>query len=504
MKTWKRITAFAVSMAMAAGLLAGCGGEKAAAKEEPKNIITVSIDSDPEHLDESVSLSTTAWWASCPVNDYLLVFDDQMNLVNELAEEYSMKDELSFYFKLRKGVKFHNGREVQAKDVAYSLERHLDPALGSALADSLACIESIELLDDYSGIVHLSEPYAPFLSKLPKVAIVPEECADTLKTAPVGCGPFKFVSWEHDQKVTYEKFADYWQAGLPKADGIVFKVLPEYNSQHSALLTGETDILLWADNSDVSELEKDENVYIHEQPVLDAYYLAANCTAAPFDNVLVRQAISLAVDRDACIKAALDGKAAPIYAPVPNSSYYYDESLKSEKNIEEAKKLLAEAGYADGFTVSLVAPATAVEGQLCDLIQAQLKEIGITAESEKQDVATFLDNVFSKKEFELAICGDSGDADPETLAFNYLYTDAGANICSYSNAEFDKLMNEGRTTYDKELRKKAYTDAFMIAKEDAPMTWIAGGYLYSAVRKDVEGLVGYPTQKFSFTNVTRK
>ena len=84
------------------------------------------------------------------------------------------------------------------------------------------------------------------------------------------------------------------------------------------------------------------------------------------------------------------------------------------------------------------------------------------------------------------------------------YTDAGANICSYSNAEFDKLMNEGRTTYDKELRKKAYTDAFMIAKEDAPMTWIAGGYLYSAVRKDVEGLVGYPTQKFSFTNVTRK
>jgi len=500
---WKKVMAVVLCVAMMFAFLTGCSGGNAKTAANEKSIIRLSIEGDPEHLDESIVSYTTVWWTAAPVNDYLLEFDEKMNLQPSLLEEYNMTDELSLSFKLRKGIKFHNGREVVAKDVKWSIERHLDPALGSYLADSLTCIDSIEIVDDYSGIIHLKEPYAPFLTKLTKIAIVPEECADTLKTAPVGCGPFKFVSWEHDQKIVYEKNSDYWKEGYPKCDGLEFRILPEYNSQHSALLSGEIDILLWADNSDVETLDADENIYIREQPILDAYYVLYNCDAEPLNDPKVRRAISLVIDREAIIKSAMDGKASPVYAPVPCSSYYYDESLKDERNVEEAKKLLAEAGYPDGFTIRLLGPATAIEGKIVDLVQNELAEIGIVAQSEKQDVASFLDTMFTKKDFDIVVCGDSGDGDPETFAYNYLFSESGTNVGNYKNDEFDRLLMEGRTVYDKELRREVYLDAFTIIKEEAPMTFLCGGAIYSAIRSDVQGLNGYQTQKFDYRSVER-
>jgi len=495
---WKLVLPLCLCVAMAACLFGGC-----ASAPKQDNVVRISLEGDPEHLDESITNSTLAWWAAAPVNDYVLVFDEDMNIQPGVVEEYNMADELSLYFYVRKGVLFHNGREVAAKDIKYSIERQLDPTLGSYLADSFGCIDSIELLDEYSGIIHLNEPYAPFLSKLTKVAVVPEECADTLKTAPVGCGPFKFVSWKHDQSVTYEKFQDYWKTGYPKADGIEFRILPEYNSQRASLLAGEIDILLWLNNTDIDELEAEDEIYIREQPIMDSYYILSNCNVTPFDDPLVRKAVSLAVDREACIKSAMAGHAAAIYAPVPSDNYYFDESLKYERDVQEAKRLLAEAGYPDGFSIKLTAPLSAVEGQLCDLIQAQLADIGIQAESEKLDIPTFIDRCFAKKEFDMMVCGDSGDGDPETFAYNYLYSNSGTNIASYHNETFDKLMVEGRATFDRELRREIYLEAFQLLKEDSPMVFLTGGYIYSAVRSDVQGLNGFQTQKFDFSSVAR-
>ncbi len=481
------------------GNMLGCSKGKS-----NSGIVTISLEGEPIHLDEGITTATTTWWVAAAINDYLLVFDEEMNIQKSLLDDYSMTDELTFKFTLRKGVKFHNGREVKASDVKFSLERQLDSAVASAYADAFSCIDSIEVVDDYNGIIYLKEPYAPFLTKLTKIPIIPEECADTLKTAPVGCGPFKFVSWEHDQKITLEAFADYWKEGYPKSSGLVFKILPEYNSQLASFMASETDIMLWLNNSDIEKVSAVSGVTVRKQPILDAYYLLLNCTAEPFDDPLVRKAISLAVDREACVKSALSGYGDVVYSPVNCASYYYDDSLAYDRDIATAKSLLAKAGFSSGFTCKLVTPQTTVEGPLGDLIQSQLAEIGITVEVEKLEVNTFLDRTFGNKDFEMMVCGDSGDGDPETFAYNYLYSQSETNLGSYENAEFDELIQEGRATYDAKLRKDIYLEAFTLLKDDSPMTFIMGGVIYSALQSGVEGLVGFQTQKFDYSGVIKK
>jgi peptide/nickel transport system substrate-binding protein len=493
-----RLLALTLCVAMLLALV-GCGGKKASDEE----VIYLSLEADPLHLDESLSLATTTRWSAGPVNDYLFAFDEDMNLEKRLVEEYNMADELTLELKIREGVKFHNGREVKASDVKFSIERQLDETVASEIAYNFTCIDSVEVVDDYSAIVHLNEPYASLLTKLARIAIVPEECADTLKTAPVGCGPFKFVEWKHDQSIELEAFEDYWQEGYPKADRLIFKILPEYNSQRAALMAGEIDILTWLNSNDVAELENNEKVKVNSIDIQDAYYVLLNCDVEPFNDPLVRKAISLAIDKQTCLDVTMAGYGDVLHAPVPSSSYYFDDSLKFERDVEKAKELLAEAGYADGFTCKLVTPQTAVEGPLGDLIQAQLAEVGITVEVEKMEVNAYLDKTFAKRDFEIMVCGDSGDGDPETLAYSYLFGQSPNNLGNYQNPEFDQLMTEGRATYDPELRREIYLKAFTLLMEDSPMTFLFGGKIYQGLAKDIEGFAGDTTQRYIYEGVYR-
>ncbi len=497
----KRATTLLLCLLVAAIMAVGTVGcaKKEAAKDE--DVIVMSLESDPMHLDESLTFNSLTIWSAGPINDYLVVFDEDMNIQKSLLEDYNMSDELSFHFTLRKGVKFHNGREVNAKDVKYSIERQLDPEVASEFAEIFKCVESVEVIDEYSGIIHLNAPFAPFLAKLTRIAIIPEEAAATMKTAPVGCGPYKFKEWKHDQYIELERFDDYWKEGYPKADRLIFKILPEYNSQRAALLSGEIDILLWLNNNDIAEMEKRDDVKVHELNSQDAYYLLVNCEVEPFNNPLVRKAISLSVDKEACLNTTLAGYADVLYAPLPNDSYFFDDSLKYDRDIEKAKALLAEAGYADGFTCKLITPQTTVEGPMGDLIQAQLAEVGITVEVEKLDSNIFLDRTFGKKEFEMMICGDAGDGDPETFAYNYLYSQSPTNLSGYNNEKFDQLMVEGRATYDRELRRGIYLEAYQLLMEDSPMTFIEGGKIFQGMRSDVEGFTGYATQRYEYAGV---
>ncbi|MDD4495525.1 MAG: ABC transporter substrate-binding protein, partial [Eubacteriales bacterium] len=421
-----------------------------------------------------------------------------------MCKTITQTDDLTFEFEIYDGIKFHNGRKVTAEDVKFSLEYVVDADAASALAVYFECLDNVEVTGELTGKIHLNKVYAPFLNKLTRVPIIPSESVGTLKTAPVGCGPFKFVKWNKDQSIEYEKFDDYWREGYPKMDGLVFKIMKEYNTIYSSFMAKELDILFWAAAKDAKQLEDTSGVYVHEQELADAFVVICNTLVKPFDDPRVRKAVALALDKQQCIDLSQEGYGVELDLPIYPGTYYYDEAAEYDRNIEEAKRLLAEAGYPNGFDCVLRAPITPVEGLLGDVIQAQLKEIGINAQLEEIEVSVFLDTVFVRKDFEITVCGDGGDGEPDTWISRYCKTGADNNFGGYSNPELDVLIEQSTATNDKDERKEIYKQIFAILKEEQPVTFLFGGVIHSAIKDELDGFEGRQNWRFYFDGVYRK
>jgi len=467
--------------------------------------LVVGVEGDPPHLDHHLWTALLTVWVTDPINDFLVAYNEEMEIVPRIAEKWEFLDDVTFKFYLRKGVKFHNGREVTAEDVKNSIERILDPTQGSPKRVELEPISSVETIDRYTGIIHLKEPFAPLLDKLTDVAIVPVEVVKAqgdMKTNPVGCGPFKFKEWKKDAYIELEKFEGYWQKGLPKIDRLIFKPLPEYSAARAALLAGDIDILLWAKNFDIPAFKAYPNLYTVGQKLLGAYYIGFNVKQPPYDNPKVRQAIKYAIDKKACVKSAAFGYGNPAYVFILKGTPYYSSEFEYKQDIEKAKSLLVQAGYPDGFKDVLVTPLTPVEGPLGELAQSQLKNIGINLDVQKLEVATYIDRVFNKKDFGIMICGDTATGDPDVLLRRYFYSKSPRNIFNYKNPEVDRLLDKARTTYDFEKRKQLYKEVGKILIEDSPMIMLFQPMRFSACQNYVKGFVFKPNLRYEFKNVT--
>jgi len=469
--------------------------------------VVIGIEGDIPHLDNQLYQATLTRWVSDPINGFLVNYNKNLEIVPELAKRWKFVDPVTFKFWLRKGVKFHNGREVTAEDVKKSIERVKDPKVGSILRLGLEPISSVEVVDRYTGIIHLKEPFAPLLDKLAYVAIIPMEVVEkqgNMKTHPVGCGPFKFKEWKKGSYLELERFEDYWEKGVPKVDEIVFKPILEYSAARAALLSGDIDILLWIKNVDVPTFNRTPHIYTVPNQLLGAYYIGFNTAKAPYNNVKVRQAIKYAVDKEACLESVSFGYGALPSVFILKGTPYYSKDFEYDQNIKKAKALMKEAGYPNGFKDTLLTPLTPVEGPLGILVQAQLKKIGIDLKVEKLEVATYVDRVFNKKDFTIMICGDTAGADPDTLLRRYFYSKSPRNIFNYKNLEFDRLLNEAKTTYDFTKRKKLYHHIGMILLKDSPMVMLIQPVRHSALRDYVKGFIARPDLRYLFRYVTVK
>lgn len=466
-------------------------------------IVTVAIDGEPPHLNLAQSLDFYAVWVTKNINDFLVVYDTNMEVQLSMAKKLDRVDLTTYEFEIYPGIKFHNGREVKAEDIKYSLEYVIDPANASASAAYMACLDNVEVTGDYTGIIHLKEPYSSFLNKLTMIPIIPQEAAADLMNNPIGCGPYKLQAWNRDQDIQLVKFDDYWKEGYPKNGGVTFKIIKEYTTIHNAFVAKEIDIIMWTTFQDIATWDAMDGVYAQGNELYDSFLLCYNAEVEPFDDPLVRKAIALALNKQELIDLSSMGYGKVLDQPVYPGTYFYNENASYSQNIEEAKKLLAEAGYPDGFSCDLIVPNTVQEGACGDIIQVQLKEIGIDCKLEKMDVGVFIDSVWGSKNFEMCVTGDGSDGDPDTWLRRWIMTGADNNF-GYSNPELDALVAEGAAAATNEERKAAYDKAFEIISEEQPLTYLFGGYLYSALQDNIQGLVMYTNWWADFDGIIKK
>ncbi|WP_047985182.1 ABC transporter substrate-binding protein [Ornithinibacillus californiensis] len=511
-------------------VLAACGSDDASegsnSGNEDSDVQTTLIygrGADSTSLDSSLVTDGESLKVSENIFDTLLNYEETTtNVTPGLAEDWEVSDDaLTYTFKLREGVKFHDGTEFNAEAVVYNFERwmsgddayiYYSAMFGGFQGDEGHVIESVTATGDYEVQFKLNRPQAPFLNNLamgPFGIASPtalEEQGEAFGENPIGTGPFVFKEWKRNDTITLEKNSDYWD-GEPKLEQVIFRVIPDNSARLTALQTGEIDLMDGVNPSDVAQVEGDDNLQVLFRPGMNIGYFGLNTQMAPFDDVKVRQAVNYAVNKQEIIDAFYAGNADVAVNPYPSFMPGYNDEIEGyEFNPEKAKELLAEAGYPDGFEMELWAMTNPRDympepQKIAEAIQADLADVGITAEIITYDWTTYLDKL-QKGEAQSFLAGWIGDnGDPDNFLYVLLDQDSigGNNYSQYGNQELHDILIQAQTETDQEVRNELYKQAQEIIFNDAPWVPIAHAEAALAATSKLKGFVPHPTglDKFS-------
>ena len=510
----KRLTAFLLLAALLCAALTGCGGgstEQTPAEKDPStpdaapvaNEITVGIAQDlDDSLDPHKTVKAGTREVMFNVFEGLVKPTPDGDLTPAVAESYTVsKDRLTYTFTLREGVKFHNGDTVTAEDVVYSINRCAAATeTGIVQVEAFSVIQSIEAVDERTVTITIAEPSNEFLSYL-TVAVLPADY-DQQDTAPIGTGPFKFVSRAAQDSVVLEKFNEYW--GTPaNLDKVTLKIIENADSLMMSLQSGAIDLCSHLTSTQVAQLGDDFNVAEGTMNLVQAMYL--NNAEKPFDDVRVRQALCYAVDKQAIIDIAFDGYGSPIGSSMyPAFGKYFDDSLTNyyTKDVEKAKSLLAEAGYPDGFEMTITVPSNYQPHiDTAQVLVEQLKEINVTAKIELVEWGTWLSDVYAGRQYQSTVVGvDASNMTARALLERFTST-AGNNFINYSDADYDALFAQAQACYDDAEQTGIYKEMLTNLTENAANVYIQDLADLVAVRKGLEGLNFYPIYVLDLSTV---
>jgi len=445
-------------------------------------VLRTAVTSDPPTLDPAQITDTTSDMVARQIFDGLVDYDENLKIVPVIAKNWSIsKDGKVYTFNLRQGVKFHNGREVTAEDFVYSWKRVMDPATKSKRANFMEDIAKVEAPSKYVFRVTLKEPRGYFLQMLPYSCfwVVPKEEVEKLGpdfgSKPVGSGPFKFVSWTHDDKVILEANKDYF-AGRPYVDRLEIRIIPD---ETVAIMEFEKGNLDWYENVPPSELDRlksdpkwKDNII--EKPELGTYYIGMNCQKPPLNNKLVRKAISYAINREQIVKVIMRDSVMIATGILPPGIPGYSKRPPIPYDPEKAKRLLKQAGYPDGKglpTLELAFNKSATHQRICEAIQSDLKKVGINVELVQMDWAQYLEKVDRGETqlFRLGWIADYPDADNFLwVLFNSKNWGPGGNGAYYKNPTVDELTDKAKIMVPGAARNSLYKRAEAIILDDAP------------------------------------
>jgi peptide/nickel transport system substrate-binding protein len=440
----------------------------------------------------------------------LVRLDSELNVVPAIAESWSFsEDGTTLTFKLDADAKFSDGTPVTAADVKASFERLLDEATGAAARSNFLSIASIDTPDNGTVVFTLSQPDAPILVAMATInaAVVPASAieAGTIGTTALGSGPFKLDQWDPNSREVLSANAE-WAGGELAIDGITISVLPDETAILASLRAGQTDFALLNDPLIATLVPNEPNLQLNAIPGLAYNVLQLNPSRPPMDNLLVRQAISCAVNRQEVLDTALVGEGQvtgpltmPAYASDPSTLFCYEQDL------EKAKALMEEAGMADGFKATVIAasgepPVASAEAQV---LQSQLAEIGVDLEIKIMELNVFVDTWLAG-DFDMAVAQNGGRPDPYPMYNRYFTQDGNLlGVSNYVDDELDSLMQQGRIETDPAKRKEIFAQFEAHLVEMAPWIWLSTSNTYTAQLKTVSGFEPSPTGTlFGLTKVS--
>ncbi|MEL7097693.1 MAG: ABC transporter substrate-binding protein [Pseudomonadota bacterium] len=477
----------------AALLLAGA----AAAKDD----ITVAMQLEPPHLDPtSAAAGAIDNVLYSNVFEGLTRFMADGSVVPGLAESWEISDDGTVYtFKLRSGVTFHDGTTFDAEDVKFSLDRARAEESTNAQKGLFAGIADVTVVDPMTVQVTLSEPNGNFLFNMAwgDAVIVAPESIENIKQTPIGTGAFTFTEWTQGDQIVLTRNDAYW-GEAPALAEVTFKFISDPTAAFAAVMAEDVDVFTgFPAPENLPQFEADPRFQVLVGSTEGETILSTNNLQPPFDNVKVRQALAHAIDRQAIIDGAMFGYGTPIGTHfAPHNPAYVDLTGGSAYDPEKAKALLAEAGFADGFTTTLHLPPPSYARRGGEIIAAQLAEVGITAEITNVEWAQWLETVFRGKNFGLTIVSHTEPMDIGIYANPDYYF-------QYNNPEFQALMTELNLTTDPDKRTALMGDAQRMIAADA-----VNGYLFqlaalTVAKADVQGLwANAPTQAVDMTGVT--
>ena len=507
-----------------AALIAGLGALPAAAAN--KTLVYCSEGSPEGFQPQFFSTGTTFDAVSVPMFNRLVEFETgTTNIIPALAESWTVSpDSKVVTFKLRHGVKFHSNanfkptRDFNADDVVFSWDRMASDSNpfhkgtgGQTYAyfDDMGMkniVDKVEAVDKYTVRFTLKRPEAPFLADMAMdfASINSAEYFDTMMKKgtpnaadiyPIGTGPFEFVSYQKDATIRYKAFDQYWK-GRPKIDNLIFSITRDATARYAKLKTGECHVMAFPKPADLDEMRKDPQLTIQQKEGLNIGYVAFNVEKKPFDNKLVRQALNLATNKEAILKAVYQGNGQVAKNPIPPILWGYNNAVQDYGyDVAKAKQLLAQAGYPNGFEVDLwylpvTRPYNPDGKRMAELIQADWEKIGVKAKLVTYEWAEYRKRA-KQGEHQVVMFGWSGDnGDPDNFFVPLLGCEAvkgGGNNARWCNQAFEDLVIKAAQTPKQADRAKLYEQAQVIFKEEAPWITLAHSIRFDPVRAEVKG-----------------
>jgi peptide/nickel transport system substrate-binding protein len=422
-----------------------------------------------------------------------------MSAEPDLAEKWTTDaGSTEWVFTLRKGITFHDGSPCTAADVVATFEAILDPKVASPARTNVGPIAKITAIDDLTVRFTLSSPYAdlPVALAYPCARIVPAKILktdlDSLARTAVGTGPFKLVSYEPDRKIVVERNPGYWDPARPVVDRVEVLVYPDHTAEASALISGDTDLMMSTTAGEYQRLAKAAGVEALRIPSGQFLNVNMGCDQKPFDDLRVRRALALTIDREAMVGFVAGGYGTPGNdSPMSPAYRYWADAPLLKPNHAEAKKLLAEAGYPNGIDLTLVASDTpGTRAQLAVAIREMAKPAGFRITVQTMPHATYLDQVWKKGNFYVGFYNMQATAD---AIFSLLFTSNAAwNETRWNNAAFDAVVGRARAETDETKRRPLYAEAQKAMRDGVPSVIPVFFDLLAARRSYLEGYVLHP------------
>jgi peptide/nickel transport system substrate-binding protein len=498
-----------ITAMLTAGFLMGAAALPVMAQTQ----LRIGLQEDPDALDPHSARTFVGRIVFKGLCDKLFDASTDLKLIPRLATEWSFsQDGLTATLKLRSGVKFHDGAPFTAAAAKANLDRAMSWQR-SLRRSELATIASVAAADDLTLVIKLKQKDATLLSQLADRAgmmMSPASLSDEMITRPVCSGPYKFVERVQNDRIVMEKFADHWEAQNYHFDRVVYRSIPDTTVRLANLRSGEIDMLERLAATDVKSAEADRTLRVVSTPGLGYQGLTLNLNNGEQANTpfgkdkRVRQAFSIAIDRNVLNQVVFENTHPPTIQPFPPASPYYMKELGvPARDVAKAKALLREAGVTSPLKLEAMITNNPVDAQLGQIIQAMVNEAGFDLQLRSMEFATQLRDQ-QQGRFQLSRVGWSGRIDPDGNVHPFWTTGGGQNDAKYSNPTVDKLLTEARAVYDFESRKKLYDQAQLIIQDEMPQIYLYNQPWYYALSSRLSGYAVHPDGMIRLGGIKRQ